>query len=291
MDWSNYVKHWNDYYISWYNNPDSVSEDPFFAGKSTLDKDDIPEPYYFGGTFPSRGDSFLPNSIEAVVLNINPGQRSNMDWVKCWSNRNDPNAFIIHNCPDYDSVNRNYNSLTTTNKLVPGQEWWGKERFIWMDRLFGRPVDRSLVFVIEPCQWHSINAKSIDFRTLKKNQAFKDDFLKYVIDPAADAIRGSRLKGASGKTFGLWFGNSEFRCIMEKVFKFKVTLLANAKNPLPDWPLNDNGNNVKRKYELLEWTDSSGKECRFLYMTYENVGVHAPSLEFEKIDQEILKLL
>ena len=137
------------------------------------------------------------------MLNINPGQRGSGDWVKCWANRNDPAAFIIYNCHDYSSVNAKYNSLTTSSNLVPGQIWWAEERFNWMERFFGRIIDKNLIMSIEPCQWHSVAANSIDFSFLKKNDVFLKDFLQYVINPAADAIRGSKLKGASGKPFGL----------------------------------------------------------------------------------------
>lgn len=291
MDWNDYINYWNNYYSAWYKNPSTMDRDPFFQGKSTLVKDEIPEPYYFGGIFPQNGESFAADSIEAVVLNINPGQRGSGDWVKCWANRNDPSAFIIHDCHDYNSVNANYNSLTTPNNLVPGQIWWSEERFKWMDRFFGRPVDRNLVMSIEPCQWHSVAANSIDFSSLKKDPDFLNDYLKYVIDPAADAIRGSRLKGASGKPFGLWFGNKGLRDIMVDAFNFKVTLLADAEHPLTGWPLNKNGKEIRRKYELLEGVDSDGKECRFLFLTYSNVGVHSPSPAFALIDQLIKQMI
>lgn len=119
MDLKEYIEHWNEYYSTWYENPSSMAIDPFFQGKSTLVLDEIPEPYYFGGIFPENGESFAPNSIEAVIININPGQCGTGDWVKCWQKKSNPAAFIIHNCHVYDSVNAQYNSLTTSNSKIP----------------------------------------------------------------------------------------------------------------------------------------------------------------------------
>lgn len=282
MDWKHYFDYWDAYLSDWYADPKAKAANDIWNVKSSkLNEDEIPEPYYCGVN-PSA------NELDAVVLNINPGASAPNEITKFWSQRTNPSAFIINDwytgkIMSYRDMNEKYNPLLFATPItVPGKKWWDSNRFKWLDRWLGaNNYDRKRILTIEPCPWHSDSWKG-NIEMLFSNKNFIDYFNDYVLVPAADSISKSKLIGnSSKKPYGLWFGSKAFAEQLIKVYKFKTVATWNkfAK---------------KREYILLEgkvYDKNAAKdiEVRFLFMWYPNVGVYAPSADFETVEQTFIK--
>ncbi len=166
-----------------------------FQGLPDLRYEYIPEPYY--------GD---PDSCSAVVININPGCSTPVEFTKSIINVNMPCTMMYDFCHVinrvYSRFQKKYNPFTCDYSIVPGVDWWRDNRvgyIEWLIKEVGmlkdQPIERidRTPFALELCPFHSKSA--LNFSWMK----YQSTILRNVIEPAICGIHTSMLP------FGLGF--------------------------------------------------------------------------------------
>lgn len=294
MNWAGYIDYWDKFIQKWIDDPIALAQnDPLICNKVDIDDIiDLPEPYYCGVP--------LQSELDAVIINLNPGKSSSEEWIKYHCFLGDSKAIISYGLSQKGNsysnvVNKSYNPLLkSTRNDVPGKKWWESRRLKWLDDFYphgGRNATNGYrperVFAMEYSPWHS---KSSVIKPIKSLCGpLRKHIDTYIIEPMADAINRSRLKGGfTNKPYGLCFSKVVYD-ILTSFFSFKpiarwdstTTSIANK------WPRSSNGKATDRTYTLIEGFSPEGQYCRLLCLWYGNVGVSAPSKAFYAIEQHI----
>ena len=294
MNWSSYIQHWDDFLEDWLKNPISLAQnDSLLSPPFNIDDlIEIPEPYYCGTQLSKSME------LDAVIVNLNPGASAENEWVKFHCNANLQDAYMIYELAQcksnhYQKINQLFNPLLNlTPANTPGKEWWETKRLKWLDRFYpsGNRANGGYkpekIFVLELCPWHS---KSFMLKpSTLLNAKSKKYIADYVIDPLADAISHSRLKGGkSGEPYGLCFGKAIYD-ILTKNFSFTAVNTWNSASASVAslWPQGSKGL-IDRTYSLIEGKDSMNNSVRLLCFWYQSVGAHAPSVKFNSVENYI----
>lgn len=245
MDWNAFYDYWNGFIRDWYQSgaqpADPVSQTFRNDSGFTPCWYELPEPYQ------GRHEN-----CKVVVINYNPGAAGANETVKSYLRRNDSGTLIHkfadeHNCrySDYQAKWQEVNeNLVDHDPEVPGVKWW-QERCKWFRRFFNNPeLVTSEIFALEMCPYHS------RYWTGTIPRALDEHYRQRVLGPAFAAVCTNDLPCVVcvGKKIGIY--------LCEHLGARTVLVWKNGIGPdhavLADWPRKDNGNLVKRTYELLE---------------------------------------